>query len=196
MKKRATMATVAAVLMLAGTAQAQQTFDPGTLGAPACANSGDNTATMLDWISCRGSFQGNTNEIGIGTYLNAQFGGTFTALGSSADGGFGPFSNNPGGTDGTLGFDGALNGTFVLALKASNRMSFYLFAGNGQTSVKFNTLGVSLNAQDIPNGLSHAALWGGQGATITNVVPEPSTYLLVASGLAALGFVSRRRRHA
>ncbi len=191
MKKLAMMAAVTAAMMLSGTAQAQPTFDPGTLGAPACANSGDNTATMLDWISCRGSFNGNTNEIGIGAYLNAQFGGTFSALGSSSDGGFGPFTNNPGGTDGTLGFDGALNGTFVLALKASNRMSFYQFAGNGQTSVKYNTLGVSLNAQGSPNGLSHAALWG----STVNVVPEPSTYLLMASGLAALGFFSRRRRN-
>jgi hypothetical protein len=36
----------------------------------------------------------------------------------------------------------------------------------------------------------------GYGATLTAAVPEPSTYALMALGLAGIGFVARRRRNA
>jgi len=185
---------IAFAVFAPGAASAQ---DFSVVGTP-CANAGNNTAFMLSWFACRGSFDGNTGEGGVIPYLNAQFGGTFTSLGKSDASGNGPFSNNPNTVNsGDLNFDSGLNGWYVLGLKSSKDMSFYLFQGNGQTSVKFNTNGTSLN-KGVGRDLSHARLWSTQGKpSITSVVPEPSTYALMTTGLLGIfGFARRRRNNA
>ena len=167
-----------------------------TLSTPACT--AGNSLTTLGATSCRGSFDGNdkNQQAGVLAELNsAFFPGTETLLGSSDDASFGPFTGNPGGATGTLTFDALLTGPFVLILKAANNFSMYYFAnaGPGVMSVNYTTAGTAVNAQGIPQGLSHATLYRSTGVAL-NVVPEPSTYALLASGMLGLAMFARRRR--
>lgn len=162
------------------------------LSAPALAeNCADTSFSALASSSCRGSFTGNINgNASETTYLQSQFGGSFTYLGKSDDAGSGPFTSNPTvSTNGTLTFDSPLAGSFVIGLKAANNYSYYLFnAASPVSSLTFDsTAGVATNQNGIAQNLSHAALY-------VQAVPEPQTYGLMLAGLAALGFMVRRRR--
>ncbi len=168
-----------------------------TLTTPVCT-AGNSLAT-LGATSCRGSFDGNNKNQDAGVLAElanaAFFPGTETLLGSSDDAGFGPFTGNPSGATGTLTFDALLTGPFVLILKAANNFSIYYIpnAGPGVMSVNYTTAGTAVNAQGIPQGLSHATLYRSTGVGL-NVVPEPSTYALLASGMLGLAIFARRRR--
>jgi hypothetical protein len=163
------------------------------LSTPALAeNCADTTFSALPSIGCAGSFVGNINgSTSETTFLNTEFGGSFTYVGKSDDAGNGPFTSNPQvSTAGTLTFDSPLTGTFVIGLKAANNFSYYLFnALLPVSSLTFDsTAGVALNGQGIAQNLSHAALY------VTAAVPEPETYALMVAGLAAMGFMARRRQ--
>ena len=150
----------------------------------------DDLSLNPSYLSCTGSFSGNTTD----TTLN--FGGVdYAFIGKTGNDGLGagPFQSfGADFTTGTLTFDQAWTGTFILGLKAANSYSLYKFSSTGPvSSITFDTLGVSLNAKGIPNGLSHAALWGGEAVPS---VPEPETYALLLAGLGAVGFVARRRK--
>jgi hypothetical protein len=65
----------------------------------------------------------------------------------------------------------------------------------------FNNVGsIPVLATGLSGGQSRAVVIGAAGGSITNpeppvgVIPEPETYALMGAGLAALGFVSRRRK--
>jgi len=159
----------------------------------AAENCADTTFTALSSTACRGSFVGNINgsapEI---TYLNAQFGGSFSYIGASDGVNNGPFTSNPTvSMGGTLTFDSPLLGQFVLGIKAANNYSYYLFTALSPTSfLTFSsTAGIAVNGRGIPQDLSPANLY-----VMTAPVPEPETYALMVAGLGALGFVARRRR--
>jgi hypothetical protein len=112
-------------------------------------------------------------------------------LGASDDARSGPFRRNPDGAFGTLRFDSAIDGAFVLSLKAGNAFSLYYFDGEGDaiSSIDYSTLGVSTNWRGIGHDLSHASLYAAVPA-----IPEPETYALMLAGLAAVGFMSHRRK--
>ena len=79
---------------------------------------------------------------------------------------------------------------FVLALKAGDAFSLYLFAAH-TTSIDFDTLGVGFinnGGSHFGQGLSHATLYS------VTAVPEPETYALLAAGLTFVGWASRRRK--
>jgi hypothetical protein len=179
---------IAAALVVAG-ASAQAAL---TVTSPAC------TASVLtpNYTACGGSFAGNNQnqEADVLSFISTTWGQTFTDQGSSdTPVSFGPFTSNPDTTTGTLTFDFAIDQAFVLALKAGNQFSLFYFDGSGPaiTSIDYSTLGVNVNNQGVPNGLSHATLYSG---TLVPSIPEPETYALMLAGLGAVGFMARRRR--
>lgn len=166
-----------------------------------CNNGG--AATYMGAMACSGAWDGNNvnQEADVLAQLALDFGddigmaGDWSYLGTT-DAGLtdGPFSSVPVDRAGTLSFDAAVTGYFVVALKSSTNFSFYLFDGGdaGLSSVAFTTRGTALNPQ---NGralnLSHASLYA-----FTTPVPEPETYALMLAGLGLVGFMARRRKPA
>jgi hypothetical protein len=149
-----------------------------------------DTVTSPSYLNCAGSFVGNlTGAAAELTALTGSFGGTWAYAGKSDDLNFGPFTGNPDTNAGTLTFDAAVYGQFVLGLKAATQYSYYLFdaGGGGITSIDFTTLGVAQNGFGVAQNLSHAVLYLAP-------VPEPQTYGLMLLGLAAVGMRMRRRR--
>jgi hypothetical protein len=182
-----TAVAFAAVALVPSTASAQL-----TLTGLSCNNAG--AVATMGATSCNGAWSGNdkNQQAGVLAALSAFAPISWTNVGASDDTNFGPFTSGPSGTTGTLTFDMLITGPFALAIKAGDAFSLYYFlnAGPGVTSVNFTTVGTSLNAAGAPNGLSHASLYRGPAS----VVPEPSTYALMGTGLIGLAAAARRRK--
>ena len=160
--------------------------------APTACSLSDFTVAA---IACRGPFTGNINgSASEMTALHTYFGNLWTYEGKTDDAGNGPFTSKPLSPTGTLTFDSAVTGLFVIGLKASDTYSFYEFNGgtHGITSLQFSTRGTAQNSQGSAQDLSHAALYLDPPS---DVVPEPSTYMMMAAGLAGLGLAARRRNN-
>jgi PEP-CTERM motif len=167
----------------------------GVTPAEAAVSCSDSVATTgnAGYLDCRGPIGGNVNgNAGEATFLSGVWGGNWTWQGKSDDASFGPFSSdNDGNTSGTLTFDSAIKGLFVLAIKGGPDYSFYQFDGGsaGISSLDFDTLGVYKGNGRPGPGLSHFGLY-----TTTTAVPEPEVYALLLGGLGMLAFMARRRR--
>lgn len=142
--------------------------------------------------------------------VSAGFGDMFIWAGKSDDNmsagdpsQYGPFSSNPAGlTSGTLSFDVAQKGRFVIAVQAvlsgpDSNYSYYLFDGgtDGVSSLSFDTKGLYQTLNYTPGAgvvqpssppLTFAGLY------VLAAVPEPTSLLLMATGLAALALTRRR----
>jgi hypothetical protein len=179
----ALLAAITAVTLSAAPASAQL-----VPSGHSCSFGG--AVTLMGALGCRGAYVGNdaNQQADVLQVILQDAGVPYVWLGKSDDANNGPFTSNPGGTSGTLTFDSPITGFFVVSLKAGNFFSLYGFNGSNTSSVSFTTIGVALNQNGGPLGLSHASLY-----VPATVVPEPSTYVLMATGLLAMGLIRRRR---
>jgi hypothetical protein len=154
-----------------------------------------NAVTLMGAIACAGSFNGNNmnQQADVTAAMKSAF-SSYTGSGSwwnyVGDPGF------TGSTNGGIHFTSPVTGYFTIVLKSSNQFSMYLFNGgtSGIGSISFTDIGTSLNKQGVVQGLSHASLYSLNSAPPTTSTPEPSTVVLMGSGLLGLVAFRRRRR--
>jgi hypothetical protein len=152
-----------------------------TVGA--ATMSGDGSATRTPW-----PLGSNDNSGGIELDLAANSGGNVKngivndcVLNDTPGGPKGAFWSNPCGTEGFANDSGA-DGWVTIN-----------FAVNGTWDLA--TTELLIKGQNGPGGQSTQCITGAGGnCGPGTVVPEPSTWLLLATGLGGLGFVHLRRR--
>jgi hypothetical protein len=168
-----------------------------------CNNGSAITVFNVDALACSGAWNGNNmnQQAGVLAKLTSAFspwtgaGAWWSYVGSSGSSSNAVFQSAIGSTSGIITFATPITGIFALSLKAANQFSLYLFDGGttGISSIAFTTIGTSVNSHGIPQGLSHASLYDANIVPAVTATPEPSTYLLMLTGLGAIGFVRRRR---
>ena len=156
-----------------------------TLTGVACDGHSTGMTSQPGYIDCAGAFSGNTNNQDVAGQILTDFG--ISGL-TEVD----VTGTNGNATSGSFTF-ADMASPFVLALKAGDAFSLYLFAAH-TASIDFDTLGVGFFSGPRHNvhfgqGLSHAVLY-----STVNAVPEPETYALLMAGLAFVGWASRRRQ--
>ena len=205
---RSTLVAAGAVAVVAGSAQAQPTFNFSTRGqfsslAPSC---NDPVALMIVTCSDPGStltltFTGqNVNPLNFGS-------GSTVTLGNFLVAGLGDITADPGIVNFTLYIDQILptvgTGTTVGSISGSIVRDASSATGgliwqpipevidiNGTT---YDLIFETVNGQ---TGIAISAAANSSIEAVGTTVPEPSTYVLMAAGLAGLGVVARRRRTA
>lgn len=184
------LACVAAAVL--GTAPAMALSDADSAGN--CAVSVLSPAAD----ACRGTFAGNNlgnsdpGAAATEAYINATWGLGLDGIAGTSD----SFTvNSPADASGAAGFQvnlgSAYSGDFVVALKQANGFSLYFY--DNELPTQFITFSTNAGFGGNGNqGISHFTLYGG---AVVPGIPEPETYALMVAGLAAVGFVARRRRH-
>ncbi|MGZ5713893.1 MAG: PEP-CTERM sorting domain-containing protein [Caldimonas sp.] len=174
---------LAATCLVAAPAQAALTLT----GVP-CDGHSTILPSQPGYLDCSGAFSGNNlnQAADVQSEILADFG--LTGLTSVVD----ITGGNAGATTGTLSF-AAQTGPFVISLKAGDAFSLYEFDA-GISSINFDTKGVGFFSG--PNQILHFGQELSHADLYTSPIPEPETYALLLAGLAAVGFVARRRRQA
>ena len=151
---------------------------------------------LINDEACRGSFSPPPND-SIAVINALDFGAfDFTVTAAFKDdnpsaGSTTPLIDAVAGNNGagTITFNSLITDRFVLVLKLGNDFSAFVFDDNFAAG---STLTFMLSSENLQGtGLSHATIYTGN---VVPVIPEPETYALMLAGLAAVGFVARRRR--
>jgi hypothetical protein len=178
------------------------------VGSPAPGPCSAVIDVQADAAACTGYASGNDDVAGVAAIIaaqnwNLQLSGALTrykdnnvAVGSDTPL-FDLVQDAADASAGVLTMLGDVNGPFVLTLKGGNDWAAYFYntgLHHGQT-ISFNIPGVQ------GSGLSHASIYVGNGSVDTGnsppaggTVPEPSTAAALLPGLAAIGWLLRRRR--
>lgn len=155
-----------------------------------------------------GSFPGVINDVDFGTEWSAEqpgcLGSTFT---TGALFTFSCVASRPTPSPMTVNFTSAVNGAAFNLITNNSTTTFTAFLGSVQVST-FDAATSTNEPESYWYGFENTVLDRivisepfVNGAMVldnmqvaTNVVPEPSTYALMFSGLMALGFAAKRRR--
>ena len=151
---------------------------------------------LINDEACRGSFSPPPNDsiavidaLDFGTFdfkVTAAFKDDNPSAGSTTSLIDAVAGNNG---SGTITFNSLITDRFVLVLKLGNDFSAFVFDDNFAAG---STLTFQLSVEGLQGtGLSHATIYTGSAVP---AIPEPETYALMLAGLAAVGFVARRRR--
>lgn len=171
-----------------------------TAQAPACSLSVTTTGNA-GYVACLGSFEKNMdNQLGSIWETMTAAGNRWNTVAhayvssESFSAALNPFSQDEGALDdGTINFDSAQSGLFVLGLKQSNAFSLYLFDGSkvsgGISSLAYDTNGVQAGKVSGSFALSHAGFIGN-----VSPVPEPSAYAMLLAGMAVVSVTLKRRK--
>lgn len=89
-------------------------------------------------------------------------------------------------------FTGAGNSGFVFALDAVQAAAAQAAAFTGDFGS--NVFGLSASLSGATGGFETFFIANSDGGTVTPPIPEPQTYALMLAGLAAVGFMAKRRR--
>ena len=163
-----------------GTVTATQVIN-GVFSGPGAIVSGTQ-GNILDLVASQ------TNVIGLPIANFMTLGGyTFSVTSSPGGNTFGPISlfDVGTGTAATFGVNGVVTGPGLANPYLYTGIFTAQFAGRSPSQV-FNDINTGTN---LPVGFSAEFTIGAN-----TVVPEPSTYALLATGIGALGMVARRRR--
>jgi hypothetical protein len=140
------------------------------------------SGTIQDLVASSSNFVGLpiANFLTIGGY-------TFSLASAPAGNTFGPISlfDNGTGTTATFGVRGTVTGSGFATAQNYNGVFTAQFAGLNPGQV-FNAINTG--------GTLPVAFSAEFNVVASSVVPEPSTYALLATGIGALGAVARRRR--
>ena len=127
---------------------------------------------------------GNDNSVTLGNAVLRLYSGNTQVFSSTA-------------LTAPLTLDNALPGTgnygFLFGLSTGDQVRFNTALAANPSAM----IGVGASLTNVSGGNESFAvgtIGGGGGGGGTSVVPEPSTYLLMASGLVAIGLLQRKRR--
>jgi hypothetical protein len=119
--------------------------------------------------------------------LQTAGGWSFTLTGTDAGNAFGPVSLFQAGPN--------VLGAFNVVGTVTNNLLNYNGTFSGAFTTQFlNTTSAAVFAAIDAGGTQNASYSASLNLTPSSTVPEPSTYVLLATGIGALGMVARRRR--